>query len=262
MGESTKIAWTGPGGKTFNPWEGCTKVSDACDFCYAEARNKRFSGGANWGPGAPRRLTSQHNRNNPFRWNRQAAERGERYGVFCGSLCDWADAEVDPAWRAELFDTIEATPNLEWLLLSKRHALAQKHLPETPWPHVRVGFTIENQAMANLRSRWLRDLKLAGWKTFASYEGALGLVEWWPLVNPRSGRVCIDWLIYGDESGHSRARQPGHLDWARAARDACAKAGVPFFMKQVGLGAGKVTTDIADFPLDLRVQQFPEGLHG
>lgn len=42
----------------------------------------------------------------------------------------------------------------------------------------------------------------------------------------------IDWLICGGETG-SGAR-PMHTEWARATRDACTAAGVPFFFKQWG----------------------------
>ena len=33
MSANSKIEWTD---HTFNPWIGCTKVSPACDHCYAE----------------------------------------------------------------------------------------------------------------------------------------------------------------------------------------------------------------------------------
>jgi protein gp37 len=52
MKSRTKISWAD---FTINPWEGCTKVSAGCKFCYAENRNQRYAAGANWGPGAPRR---------------------------------------------------------------------------------------------------------------------------------------------------------------------------------------------------------------
>ena len=52
MSEQTKIQWAD---STINWWEGCTKVSDGCKHCYAEARDKRFTGGKLWGVGAPRR---------------------------------------------------------------------------------------------------------------------------------------------------------------------------------------------------------------
>lgn len=119
MGENTKIEWAH---HTFNPWEGCTKVGPGCDHCYAENRNARFAGGEaiNWGPGAPRRRTSASNWNNPIRWNAEAARLGVRYRVFCASLADWLDNEVPVEWLADLLDLIRRTPNLDWLLLSKR----------------------------------------------------------------------------------------------------------------------------------------------
>ena len=52
MAEQSKISWTD---STVNFWEGCTKVSAGCANCYAEARDKRFTGGKLWGKGAPRR---------------------------------------------------------------------------------------------------------------------------------------------------------------------------------------------------------------
>lgn len=39
MGEVTNIAWTNA---TWNPWQGCTKVSPGCDHCYAEALDRRW----------------------------------------------------------------------------------------------------------------------------------------------------------------------------------------------------------------------------
>ncbi len=123
MSENTKIEWCD---HTFNPWEGCQKVSPGCDNCYAEARNTRFGGGTaiNWGPGAPRRRTSAANWALPKRWNAQAdafmSQHGRRQRVFCASLADVFDNAVDPEWLSDLFDLIRHTPNLDWLLLTKR----------------------------------------------------------------------------------------------------------------------------------------------
>src|SRR5258708_113680 len=44
--------------------------------------------------------------------------------------------------------------------------------------------------------------------------------------------AAFDWIICGGESGpHAR---PMHPDWARATRDVCQKADIPFFFKQWG----------------------------
>lgn len=45
MGEGTKIEWAH---HTFNPWIGCTKVSAACDHCYAESWAKRTGSPGLW----------------------------------------------------------------------------------------------------------------------------------------------------------------------------------------------------------------------
>ncbi|MGF6851142.1 protein gp37 [Paraburkholderia sp. CI3] len=166
MSQNSKIEWTD---HTFNSWEGCQKVGPGCDHCYAETRNARFSGGVavNWGPGAPRRRTSPANWRKPIVWNAAHAEffaaHGRRQRVFCASLTDVFDNAVDPTWRRDLFDLIAKTPNLDWLLLTKRvgnvmsmisetaqyrfdlNCLEMPCLPDNVW----LGATIVNQEEAD-----------------------------------------------------------------------------------------------------------------
>lgn len=69
---------------------------------------------------------------------------------------------------------------------------------------------------------------------------------------PRPSRGKIDWVIVGGESGPGA--RPMHPDWARAIRDQCAAAGVPFFFKQMQ-GARKAA--MPHIPVDLFVREFP-----
>lgn len=149
MAERTGIEWTD---STFNPWIGCTKISPACDHCYAEAQMDTRMGRVKWGAGQSRSRTSVPYWKQPLHWNTRAdvfrecaacGWRGDlalradpmafacpscdrtdwreaRRRVFCASLADVFDNEVDPRWLADLFDLIEATPNLDWLLRTKR----------------------------------------------------------------------------------------------------------------------------------------------
>ncbi len=142
MGEKTNISWCDA---TFNAWIGCSKVSPGCANCYAEELDtRRFSktlGGtkanpvSHWGKGAPRYRTSAKMWKEPLTWNRKSAEQeaarcrdGEaaidderhRPRVFCASLSDWLDDEVPIEWLADLLKLIHDTPNLDWLLLTKR----------------------------------------------------------------------------------------------------------------------------------------------
>jgi protein gp37 len=242
VGANSGIQWTD---HTFNPWIGCTKVSPGCDHCYAETWAKRY-GTATWGPGQPRKLTSESNWNLPPKWNREAEAEGRRYRVFCASLADVFDNEVAEAWRIRLWNLIAETPHLDWLLLTKRIGNAAKMLlPGDPLPNVWLGISVVNQEEAD------RDIpKLLATPArirFLSMEPLLMPVdltrdvEWFQgyLVNAYGDGMLgdvweggIDWVIVGGESG-SNAR-PMHPDWARSIRDQCRIAGVPIFFKQWG----------------------------
>lgn len=155
MAENTKIEWTD---HTFNPWIGCTKVSPACDHCYAENLMDTRLGVASWRPGAERVRTKAANWNKPLAWNKNAeafmAKHGRRQRVFCASLADVFDNAVDPQWREDLFELIRATPNLDWLLLTKRIGNVSNMLPvpfdfAKLYPHVWIGATVVNQEEAD-----------------------------------------------------------------------------------------------------------------
>lgn len=117
MSEKTAIEWCDA---TFNPWIGCTKISPACDDCYAARSTPARAMGIAWGPGEPRRRTAESTWAAPKRWAKAAAKAGHRPRVFCASLADWLDNEVPIAWLLEMLDLIRCTPELDWLLLSKR----------------------------------------------------------------------------------------------------------------------------------------------
>src|SRR6188474_2093121 len=121
MAEKTSISWTD---STFNPWIGCTKVSEGCKNCYAEnttrARVLRSQGHETWGKGKQRSRTSAATWKNPLRWNSEVAVHPDyRHKVF-PSLCDWLDDEVPIEWLADFLKLIHDTPHLDWLNLTKR----------------------------------------------------------------------------------------------------------------------------------------------
>lgn len=245
MTVETKIEWAD---STFNPWEGCQKVGPGCDHCYAETRNARFGGGQapNWGPGAPRRRTSVSNWNEPRRWQASSANffahHGRRRRVFCASLADVFDNAVDPAWRMDLFTLIAETPDLDWLLLTKRignvagmcqnDGLMFDVLGRNVW----LGATVVNQAEADRDIPKLLAVPAA--RRFLSMEPLLGPVSFEGLYasddirDHTNALEALDWVIVGGESGHGA--RPMHPDWARSLRDQCAAAGVPFLFKQWG----------------------------
>lgn len=270
MADGTAIEWADA---TFNPWIGCTKVSPACDHCYAAVSTPARALGVQWGAGQPRRRTAAANWKHPLRWERDHAaffaRHGRRRRVFCASLADVFDNEVPDSWRVDLFSLIRATPNLDWLLLTKRIGNAVTMMDEAgawsgasttgtrnPVPNVWIGATIATQAEADRDIPKLLEVPAA--VRFLSCEPMLGPIDLAPEADrtyqllskwygpegfdPQGSQPIqqrmrgwfpkLDWVIAGGESG-TKAR-PMHPDWARSLRDQCAAAGVPFLFKQWG----------------------------
>jgi protein gp37 len=173
MGASSKIEWTD---HTFNPWIGCTKVSPGCDHCYAEAQNA-FRGWTEWGP-HPRRRTSPANWKRPLRWEANAKSflrsHGRRQRVFCASLADWLDNKVPRAWRNDLLDLIDATPGLDWLLLTKRSQNAAKLVPADWFGRANVWLGTTAEDAIRYQQRWPLLAKIPAAVRFVSYEPAIG----------------------------------------------------------------------------------------
>jgi protein gp37 len=224
MGKNSKIEWTH---HTFNPWWGCTKVSAACSHCYAEAWAKRV-GADVWGPRASRRFFSNGHWQQPVAWNAEAATVGERRRVFCASMADVFEARTDlePS-REKLWAIIEATPYLDWLLLTKRPNQVRAYVPWGEcWPaNVWLGTTVESQHWAEQRIPELAECPAA--VRFLSCEPLLG-----PLDLRSWLGSAVQWVIAGGESG--AGSRPSHPKWFRCLRDQCVAAGVPFHFKQWG----------------------------
>lgn len=261
MIDQTKIEWCD---FTVNFWEGCQKVGPGCDHCYAETRDKRFTGGKHWGPGAPRRKV-KGGIAKLRKINRDAvqfhADHGHWPRVFCSSLSDVFDNAVSLSWRREAFEAIEAAADTRILLLTKRTGNVFKMVPpawlQNGWPaHVGLMMTVVNQEEANRDIPKLLDLKARfgiPWVGL-SVEPMLGAVDLTMVMRQGGGRVyvdntltgfrahscggcnddryTVDWVICGGESGPNA--RPMHPDWVWSLRDQCKAAGTPFLFKQWG----------------------------
>jgi protein gp37 len=274
--QRVRNGWTIPG-FTHNEWIGCEKVSPGCKNCYASvdtyARVSKSRGLPLWGPNSTRHRTTRANRRKPYRWAKKARQASEILGfevrpaVFAQSLSDTFEdrRDLDP-WRRELFALIEATPELDWILVTKRPEKVLEMVPQlwrghpafaasvcagktvydgSTWPsNVIVLTSVENQEEADRRIPHL--LRIPG-RRGLSIEPLLGPVDLAD-VKLGDGLGCnpllvddtflgvryqkLDWVIVGGESG-TNAR-PMHPDWVRSIRDQCAAAGVPYFFKQWG----------------------------
>jgi len=229
VGKNSSIEWTH---HTFNPWWGCVKVSPGCKHCYAETFSRRLGIGL-WGARADRRYFGDAHWKEPVRWNADALASRERRRVFCASMSDVFEPRSDlEPWRRRLWTLIDATPGLDWLLLTKRPDQIASKVPwGCRWPdNVWLGTTAENQLWANRRLPVLIEHQAA--VRFVSCEPLLGRVDLSAWLSGHRRRRGVDWVIVGGESGH-KAR-PMHPEWATDIRDQCASAGVPFHFKQWG----------------------------
>lgn len=262
MGQHTDISWAS---HTFNPVWGCFEVGPECDNCYARTFAKRVGHGGHWGADAGFRTFGAAHWAEPLKWDAAAKAAGERRRVFCASMADVGDPRWPYGVHAQLWNLIKATPNLDWMLLTKRIHLLRKLLPKDwgdGYANVWLGVTCGTQAGADVRVPQL--LATPARVRFLSCEPLLGPVD---LDLPRcdehdrklvsaDGEHCtecaasgfsgelsyghwlgdvdrgIDWVIAGGESG-GKAR-PMHPALARTLRDQCAASGVAFHFKQWG----------------------------
>lgn len=259
--KNSAISWTD---HTFNTWWGCQRVSPGCQHCYAETFAKRLGMPHLWGAGSNRRRMSPAYWAQPLKWNQEAANAKIPPRVFCASMADVFEDHPDVGLdRVKLWALIEMTPNLDWLLLTKRpenilnmlparwsdHVVGGGPIPENVW----LMTTAEDQTRFDLRMQYMAPLTAS----------VIGLsVE--PMLGPvklEEYQGYIDWVICGGESGPGA--RPMDLAWARDLRDQCDELEIPFFMKQLGsatmrqLGGSGKGEALEDLPEDLRIREYP-----
>lgn len=236
MGKNSNIEWTD---HTWNPWQGCLKVSPGCKQCYMYRDKKRYG----QDPMVVVR-SKPATFNKPLQWKGPAK-------VF---TCSWSDFFIDQAdeWRGEAWDIIQQTPWLTYQILTKRPENIKKRLPfrwGDGWPNVWLGVSVESQDYVH-RIEILDEIPAK--VRFVSYEPALGPLQ-------ADFEMCygkIDWLISGGESGYNP--RPANLNWFREVRDDCQRFNVDYFHKQHG-GSKKIDGVWGGRELDGRTwDQFPK----
>lgn len=242
MGDNSKIQWTSA---SWNPFQGCRKISQGCARCYM-FRDKERYGQDPTNVHRSSRLTFEK----PLKWQREA-ERGDRTGdacrVFTCSWSDWFIEEAD-AWRDDAWAIIRACPLLTFQVLTKRSDRIAGHLPTdwgAGWPNVWLGVSVEDRENLG-RIDDLRIIPAA--IRFLSVEPLLGDVGEIDL----SG---IAWVIVGGESGNETGKyeaRPCDIEWIRSIVRQCLDTGVACFVKQLGSKPYVVR--------DLRSQGQPAGM--
>lgn len=243
--KNSTISWCD---HTFNIAWGCTKVSPACDHCYAESLSLK-TGFNIWGKDATRRVFGQKHWNEPLHWNAAAKKADRMAYVFCSSMCDiFEDHPIIENELKKLLPLIRATPNLVWLLLTKRWDRIKLHPRFLEEFNVRMGVTVENQDY---------DFRVTPQVDWISAEPLLGPLSLKKIPNYRN----LKWVVAGGESG--MGARPSQMQWFTDLIDECHELDIAFHFKQTGvrlskdLGlkdwAGKAASE---WPPHLRIQEF------
>jgi len=213
---ATLISWTD---ETWNPTTGCSKVSEGCRYCYAEALSLRFGWSKKpWtAPNAAENVIEHPERlSKPLTWKKPSR-------VFVNSMSDLFHEQVSDEFIAKVFAVMGATPQHTYQVLTKRPERARTW--PGPWAdNIWMGTSVEDQRVAG-RIDALRD---CGAKTkFLSCEPLIGRLD--------ASLAGMGWIIVGGESGrHMKAGNPRWMqqEWARHLRDLSIDAGAAYFYKQ------------------------------
>ena len=199
---------------------GCTKVSSACEHCYAEVMARRLQGNhiKSYENGFKPTLNPDVLKD-PYKWKKPSM-------VFVCSMGDLFHRDVPFEYIDRVLEVIENCPHHTFQLLTKRAYRMfdyfcnwrKKEVPQNVW----LGVTCEKgKYKERIDLLTLIDAPVR----FLSCEPLLGDMADINLDG-------IDWVITGGESGPCARRTP--IEWFRGLRDACRRWNVPFFFKQWG----------------------------
>ena len=253
------------GDRTWNPLAGCTIKSEGCVNCWAATMAKRLRA-----MGRPEYQDVVDDQGRwtgvitfiPARFDEPLTWRKPQH-VLVEYMGDLFHNKVPAAYIDDVFSVMKKTPQHTYQILTKRPDQMAMILQDyEPLPNIILGASVENQKRADDRVEPMHFLSVRGWRTWVSYEPALGHVDW-------SRWKFLDQLICGGESGNrARMMRP---NWARSARDFCVANGIPFFFKQWGewgpLDAGRIgeSTTFKHKPLEidgLRMFKLGKGMAG
>jgi protein gp37 len=221
----TVISWTD---ETWNPVTGCSRVSEGCRNCYAEALSlHRGWSTLPWTAANAAANVIEH----PDRLRKPLTWKTPRR-VFVNSMSDLFHEQISDSFIAQIFDVMVRTPHT-YQCLTKRPQRAATW--PGPWTErIWLGASVES------RKHLDRVAALRASTALVRFLSIEPLLEDIGKLNLKG----IHWVIVGGESGPGF--RPMEHAWARGVRDQCVAAGVPFFFKQSAARRTEVGTDLIE----------------
>jgi len=242
---------------TWNPVGGCLPVSPGCTNCYAAqvagTKTWPYKGSARTHDGVTvvrgkrrifnGKLTAAPDWHSQWTWPlnwRGAKEPKLGHGkpslIFVGDMADLFIERRPDEIVSRVCATIALSDHIGLLLTKRTQRMAKYFAAQKPrtvgrWqPKMWLGFSAERQQEFDCRWADMRPLADAGWFVFVSIAPMIEQVK---LPGDFLALGKRTWVIVAGEQGphdHCRDMKP---EWARAIRDQCNAANIPFFMKQM-----------------------------
>jgi protein gp37 len=219
----------------FKPWWGYKRFPLIRDTSRWPTRDYAPDPAGFWEPDAQARFLSDAHWNTPVQWNdAAAAARHQRERVLCAPTPDLFQYHEElRGWRPRLFNLIEATPHLDWLLLSRQGQAFKQMLPQgyafprNAW----LGVHITEQRYVERYVSYLQAVPTAGIR-FLYCEPLLEHIDIRRYLEPQGRVPRIDWVVCGGQS--INGAEPTYPEAVESLQWQCEQAGVPFFFKQWG----------------------------
>ncbi len=273
---------------------GCTKISPACNGCYAEKMAERlgymkvpdYIKVINWQETDAEYW--QEAKFFPQGWNGKIVLRPDLLEkplhwrkpriIFVDSMSDIFHESIPFEFIDKVMATIALCPQHKFLVLTKRIERAKeyfesrKHLSPiiqeaqkisgisalgitNPIPNLWLGVTCENQQLWAERTIPLDKIPAA--RKFISFEPLLSVM---PIVPSTLIESKINWVVVGAETGAKARYCP--LEWIEYIVEVCGEAGVPVWVKSVQIDrqpakAPKIIHKFTELPESVRVRQSP-----
>ena len=207
----------------WNPWHGCSKISEGCQNCYMYfLDSKRGMDGSH----VFRTMTG-------FTYPLQKRRDGS-FKIASGELirvCMTSDFFLPDAdrWRGEAWDIIRARSDVKFFLLTKRPERVRQSLPADwgdGWDNVFFNVTCENQRRADERIPLLLNLPFRHKGIMAA--PLIGPVE----IDKYLADGQIEQVIAGGENYDGS--RPCNFDWIRSLSTQCQSYDVTFCFIETG----------------------------
>lgn len=222
MAETTGIEWADG---TWNPWQGCQKVSEGCEHCYMFREKYRY--GQN--PNVVVRSAA-----NTFNMPLSTRRVPSGTKLFVCSWSDFFHQDAD-AWRWDAYEIMRRRPDVTFILVTKRIERAALALPRGCTENIWLLPTCENQQRANERIPQAINLSYRVGLVGVSVGPMIRPVDLTPWLKATPSGNQLEWVICEGEAGNADENiRPMHPDWPRSLRKQCVSTGVPFLFKQWG----------------------------